>query len=57
MSNHTRLSFVMTQEKKSDNACCDSSSPDLYLASKSPRRALLLEQLSVDFIVLAVDID
>ena len=45
------------QEKKSDNACCDSSNPDLYLASQSPRRALLLEQLSVDFSVLAVDID
>ena len=47
----------MTQEKKSENAYCDSSNPDLYLASQSPRRALLLEQLSVDFSVLAVDID
>lgn len=47
----------MTQEKKSENAYCDSSNPDLYLASQSPRRALLLEQLSVAFSVLAVDID
>ena len=47
----------MTQEKNSDNTYSDSSKPGLYLASKSPRRALLLEQLSVDFSVLAVDID
>ena len=47
----------MIQEKNSDTIQSDSSNPDLYLASQSPRRALLLEQLSVDFIVLAVDID
>ena len=47
----------MIQEKNSDTTQSDSSNPDLYLASQSPRRALLLEQLSVDFIVLAVDID
>ena len=47
----------MIQEKNSDTTRSDSSNPDLYLASQSPRRALLLEQLSVDFIVLAVDID
>jgi len=43
----------MTQEKKSENTYCDSFYPDLYLASQSPQRVLLLEQLSVDFSVLA----
>ncbi|HCH20307.1 MAG: hypothetical protein CL692_02060 [Cellvibrionales bacterium] len=47
----------MTQDFFLDTTHSDSSNPDLYLASQSPRRALLLEQLSVDFIVLAVDID
>ena len=46
----------MTQ-KKLENACCDSSYPDLYLASHFSRRVLLLEQLSLDFSVLAVDIN
>jgi septum formation protein len=33
------------------------SSPQLYLASRSPRRAQLLDQLGVDYAVLSVDVD
>lgn len=47
----------MTQKVFLDNTHSDFFNPDLYLASQSPRRALLLKQLSIDFMVAAIDID
>lgn len=47
----------MAQAKNSNNSHSDFPVTDFYLASQSPRRALLLEQLAIDFQVVAIEID
>lgn len=47
----------MLQSTSMNDTQCDSLSVNFYLASQSPRRALLLKQLGLDFKVLDTDID